>query len=64
MELSYLTEFYATQIDFRYNNKTKNHGVVRLNSDPTYVLYKDGRCRKTTEKEIIRQLEELTSLLD
>ena len=56
----FYTEFYASQIDFRLNRKTKTYGVVRLNSDPSMVLYKDGRCRKTTQEEIIRQLKELT----
>ena len=59
--MDYITEFYATQIDFRYNRKTKTYGVVRLNADPTMVLYKDGRCRKTTNEEIVRQLKELTT---
>jgi hypothetical protein len=53
-------EFYATQIDFRYNRKTRSYSVVRLNADPTMVLYKDGRVRKTTDQEIDRQLKELT----
>ena len=56
----FYTEFYAGQIDFRLDRKTKNYGVVRLNSDPSMVLYKDGRCRKTTQEEVIRQLKELT----
>ena len=56
----FYTEFYATQIDFRYNRKTKTYSVVRFNADPTMVLYKDGRCRKTTDQEIQRQLKELT----
>ena len=57
----FYAEYYATQIDFRYNRKTKTYGVVRFNADPTMVLYKDGRVRKTTEQEIIRQLKELTA---
>ena len=49
----------ATQIDFRYNRKTKTYAVVRLNSDPRMVLYKDGRARVTGQEEIERQLSEL-----
>jgi hypothetical protein len=52
-------EFYATQIDFRYNRKTGTYGVVRFNADPTMILYKDGVARKTTDQEIDRQLREL-----
>jgi hypothetical protein len=55
----FYTEFYATQIDFRYNRKTGGYSVVRFNADPTMVLYKDGVTRKTTEEEIVRQLKEL-----
>jgi hypothetical protein len=54
-----LTQFHATQIDFRFNRKTKTYSVLRLNDDPTLVLYKDGRARKTTQEEISRQLEQL-----
>jgi len=57
----FYTEFYATQIDFRYNRKTKTYSVVRFNADSTMVLYKDGRVRKTTDQEIARQLKELTA---
>ena len=57
----FYAEYYATQIDFRYNRKTKTYSVVRFNADPDMVLYKDGRVRKTTEQEIIRQLKELTA---
>jgi hypothetical protein len=59
--MDYLTAFYATKIDFRYNRKTKTYSVVRLNADPTMVLYKDGCCRKTTDAEINRQLAQLTA---
>jgi hypothetical protein len=52
-------EFYATQIDFRYNRKTETYSVVRFNADPTMILYKDGVTRKTTDQEIDRQLREL-----
>jgi len=55
----FYTEFYATQIDFRFNRKTKTYTVVRFNADPTMILYKDGVTRKTTEQEIDRQLREL-----
>jgi hypothetical protein len=55
----FYTEFYATQIDFRYNRKTGTYSVVRLNADPSMVLYKDGVTRKTTGQEIDRQLREL-----
>ena len=54
----FLTEFYATQIDFRYNRKTKTYSVLRLNADPTMIMYKDGVTRKTTEQEIDRQRRE------
>jgi len=54
-------QYYASQIDFRYNRKTGTYSVLRLNADPSLVLYKDGRSRKTTEKEIARQLKELTA---
>ena len=54
----FLTEFHATQIDFRYNRKTKTYSVLRLNADPTMILYKDGVTRKTTEQEIDRQRRE------
>ena len=57
--MDYLNEFYATQIDFRFNRKTKAYSVLRLNHDPTMILYKDGVSRKTTEEELIRQLKEL-----
>jgi hypothetical protein len=52
-------EYYATQIDFRFNRKTKTYSVVRFNADPTMILYKDGVTRKTTDQEIDRQLREL-----
>lgn len=55
----YLTGFYATQIDFRFNPRTKTYGILRLNHDPSMILYKDGISRKTTEEEINRQLTEL-----
>ena len=54
-------DYYATQIDFRYNRKTKTYGVLRLNADPTYVLFKDGVTRKTTQQEIDSQLKQLTA---
>lgn len=57
--MDYLTEFYATQIDFRFNRKTKTYSVLRPNHDPSMVLYKDGISRKTTEEEILRQFKEL-----
>ena len=50
----FYTEFYATQIDFRYNRKTGTYSVVRFNADPTMILYKDGVTRKTTDQEIDR----------
>ena len=53
-------EYYATQIDFRYNRKTKTYSVLRLNTDPSYVLYKDGITRKTTQQVIDSQLKQLT----
>lgn len=55
----YLTGFYATRIDFRFNRRTKTYGILRLNHDPSMILYKDGVSRKTTEEEINRQLIEL-----
>lgn len=57
--MDYLTEFFSTQIDFRYNRKTKTYSVLRLNHDPSMILYKDGVSRKTTEEELIRQLKKL-----
>ena len=57
--MDYLTEFFATQIDFRFNRKTKTYSILRLNHDPSMILYKDGVSRKTTEEEIQRQFKEL-----
>lgn len=57
--MDYLTQFFATQIDFRYDKKTNTYRALHLNADPTYVLYKDGRSRPTTPAEIAKQLEEL-----
>ena len=57
--MDYLEQYFAGQIDFRYNSKSKTYSVVRLNSDPTKVLYKDGRVRTTAETKIERQLNEL-----
>lgn len=56
---NFLTDYYASKIDFRYNAKTKTYAVVRFNGDPEMVLYKDGVARKTTNEEIQRQLAEL-----
>jgi len=53
--------FFSQQIDFRYNRRTKTYSVLRLNADPSRVLYKDGVARPTTEDEIDRQLKQLTS---
>lgn len=54
-----LQKMHAEQIDFRYNRKSKTYSIVRLNDDPSMVLYKDGVARKTTEEEIQRQLTKL-----
>jgi hypothetical protein len=54
-----LQKLYSETIDFRYSQKTKSYSVVRLNADPSMVLYKDGVARKTTEEEIQRQLAKL-----
>jgi hypothetical protein len=54
-----LQKLYSEKIDFRYNSKSKSYSVVRLNADPSMVLYKDGVARKTTEEEIRRQLAKL-----
>ena len=57
--MDYLTEFFSTRIDFRYNRKTKTYSVLRLNHDPSMILYRDGVSRKTTEEELERQFKEL-----
>jgi len=52
---------WSTQIDFRYNRKDKSYAVVRLNADPSMVLYKDGRSRVTSEEEINKQFRKYCS---
>ncbi len=50
---------FSTMIDFRYNQKTGNYSVLRLNANPSMVFYKDGRYRITSDVEIERQLNHL-----
>ena len=54
--MNYLEQFFAKQIDFKYDKKSDSYLIQRLNADLSYVLYKDGRYRPTTEKEIKQQL--------
>ena len=54
-----LNRINSTMIDFRYNHKTGNYSVLRLNANPNMVFYKDGIARLTSYEEIERQLAAL-----
>lgn len=42
----------ATQLDIRYNQKTKTYHTVHLNADPRKALYLDGIFRETSTADI------------
>ena len=61
IELEVNMKIWSTMIDFRRKRGEIDWSVVRLGSDPSMVLYKDGVCRKTTQEEIIRQLAQMNA---
>jgi len=51
-----INNFHSAKIECRYDPASNTYGVVRLDSDPSMVLYQNGSFKKTTEEEISKQL--------